>query len=90
MRLGDQAEGGLLVVVVVVGVVHDAQVHGKDGCGGGGHLHGQRCRAHIHCNTQVEADEKRQKIREEKSFFQRQTAEKKQLKLHLFNLLQSK
>ncbi len=44
--LGNQAEGELLVVVV--GVVHYAQVHGKDGCGGGGHLHGQCCRAHVH------------------------------------------
>ncbi|TNN52902.1 hypothetical protein EYF80_036915 [Liparis tanakae] len=54
--LGTHAEGGLLllvvveVVVVVVGVVvHYAQVHWKDGCGGGGHLHGLHRRAHIHC-----------------------------------------
>lgn len=54
MGLGAHAEGGLLVGVVVmmgvvmVVVVHDAQVHWQDGCGGGGHLHGQRCRAHVH------------------------------------------
>lgn len=49
MGLGNQAEGGLLVVVmVVVGVVHYTQVHGEDGCGGGRHLHGQCCRAHVH------------------------------------------
>lgn len=41
-----QAECGLLVVVVVV--VHDSQVHGKDGCGGGRHLRGQCCSAHVH------------------------------------------
>lgn len=45
MGLGNQAKGGLLVVVVVVNY---AQVHGKDGSGCGGHLHGQCCRAHVH------------------------------------------
>lgn len=48
MGLRNQAEGGLLVVVVVVGMVYYTQVHGKNGCGGGGHLHGQCCRAHVH------------------------------------------
>lgn len=53
MGLGNQAEGGLLVVVVVV---HYAQVHGKDGCGGGGHLHGQCCRAHVHWRRRPERE----------------------------------
>lgn len=48
MGLGKQAEGSLLLVVmVVVGVVDYAQIHGEDGCGGGGHLCGQRCRGHV-------------------------------------------
>lgn len=38
----NQAKGGLLLVVV--SVVHYAQIHGKDGCGGGGQ---RRC-AHVH------------------------------------------
>lgn len=50
---GDQSEGGLAVVVVVV-VVHNAQVHGEDGCGCSGHLHGQRCRADVHCRREKE------------------------------------
>lgn len=40
--LGNQSKGRLVVVVV-----HNAQVHGKDCCGCGWHLHGQRCRAHV-------------------------------------------
>lgn len=45
MGLGNQAEGGLLLVVVVVVYT---QVHGEDGCSCGGHLHGQCCCAHVH------------------------------------------
>lgn len=45
MGLRNQAEGGLLLVVVVVVYT---QVHGEDGCSCRGHLHGQRCCAHVH------------------------------------------
>lgn len=45
MGLGNQAEGGLLLVVVVVVYT---QVHGEDGCSCRGHLHGQCCCAHVH------------------------------------------
>lgn len=60
--MGTHAEGGLLLLlvveVVVVGVVvHYAQVHWKDGCGGGGHLHGLHCRAHVHCCREEEEEE---------------------------------
>lgn len=46
MGLRKQAEGGLLLVVVVVVYT---QVHGEDGCRCGGHLQGQCCCAHVHC-----------------------------------------
>lgn len=53
--LGNQSKGGLVVVVV-----HNAQVHGKDCCGCGWHLHGQCCRAHV--NWKETADESRRSI----------------------------
>lgn len=53
--LGNQSKGGLVVVVV-----HNAQVHGKDCCGCGWHLHGQRCRAHV--NWKKTADESRKSV----------------------------
>lgn len=47
VRLGKQAKGGLLLVMVV-SMVHYTQVHGKDGCVGRRHLRGQCWRAHVH------------------------------------------
>lgn len=63
--MGDQSEGGLLVVVVVM--VHYAQVHGKDGCGCGcgWHLHGQCCRAHVHWKRRAEEWERNKHVKME-------------------------